>query len=268
MSKNDKSNWKLGMFVIGGLVLFFLAVYFVGKQQNLFGSNFELRSKFKTVSGLKVGNNVRFSGINIGTVSGIELLNDTTVVVVLTIQEEVRKFIKTDAVASIGSDGLVGDKILTISPGSAFNSKIIKENAIIPSTSPLEIEDLMKGVKKSVDNAEIITSQLAQFTYNINNGEGAMNKLLTDKSFAKKLDSTMSNLQSSTKGLSENMEAAKHNILLRGYFNKKEKAAEEKKQDELKKQKKRDKEILKKKEEQKEKEEEELKKKEDSISKK
>ena len=254
MNKEDKSNWKLGMFVTGGLLLFFLALFFIGKQQNLFGSNFELKSKFKTVSGLKVGNNVRFSGINIGTVSGIELVNDTSVVVILTIQEDVRKFIKTDAVASIGSDGLVGDKILTISPGSPFNSKIIKENATIASRSPLEIEDLMKGVKKSVDNAEIITSQLAKFTYSINNGEGAMNKLLTDKGFASKLDATMSNLQTSTKGLSENMEAAKHNFLLRGYFNKKEKEAEKEKEDSLKKLKK-----IKK---------EELKKREDSLSKK
>ncbi len=262
MNKEDKSNWKLGMFVMGGLLLFFLAVYFIGKQQNLFGSNFELKSKFKTVSGLKVGNNIRFSGINIGTVSGIELLNDTTVVVVMTIQEDVRKYIKTDAVATIGSDGLVGDKILTISPGSNFNNKIIKENATIASTSPLEIEDLMKGVKKSVDNAEIITSQLAQFTKSINNGGGAMNKLLTDKTFATKLDATMSNLQSSTKGLSENMEAAKHNILLRGYFNKKEKAEEKKKDSIIKVQKKKKDSINKINKKRKE----ELKNKEDSIA--
>jgi phospholipid/cholesterol/gamma-HCH transport system substrate-binding protein len=234
MNKEDKSNWKLGMFVIGGLVLFFLAIYFIGKQQNLFGSNFELKSKFKTVSGLKVGNNVRFSGINVGTVSGIELVNDTSVVVILTIQEDVRKYIKTDAVASIGSDGLVGDKILTIAPGSAFNTKIIKENGFIASTKPLEIEDLMKGVKKSVDNAEIITSQLALFTYNINNGDGALSKLLTDESFAAKLDSTMSNIESSTKGLNENMEAAKHNFLLRGYFKKKEKEKEKQEKARLK----------------------------------
>lgn len=246
MNTNTKSNWKLGAFIIGGLLLFVLAIYFIGKQQNLFGSNFELKSKFKTVSGLKVGNNVRFSGINIGTVSEIEMVSDTSVVVVLTIQEEVRKFIKTDAVASIGSDGLVGDKILTISPGSFSNNKIVKEGATITSVSPLEIDDLMKGVKKSIDNAEIITGELAQFSYKLNNGEGAMAKLMNDEGFAEKLDSTMSNLQSSTKGLSENMEAAKHNFLLKGYFNKKEREAENKRKEELKKQKKLQKEKQKK----------------------
>ena len=230
MSKDAESNWKLGMFVTGGLLLFILTIYFIGKQQNLFGSNFELKSKFKTVSGLKVGNNVRFSGINIGTVSEIELVNDSSVIVVLVIEKEVQKFIKTDARASIGSDGLVGDKVLTISPGTS-SKEVIKDNAFIKSTSPIEMADLMKSVKASVDNAEIITSQLAQFTYNMNNGKGTLFKLMNDKEFAKKVDATMTNLQSGTKGLSENMEAAKHNFLFKGYFNKKEKEEEKKKEE-------------------------------------
>lgn len=252
MNKDAESNWKLGMFVMVGLLLFILIIYFVGKQQNLFGSNFELKSKFKTVSGLKVGNNVRFSGINVGTVSEIGLENDTTVVVVLTIEEEVQKYIKADARASIGSDGLVGDKVLTISPGTSSH-EIIKNNAFIKSTNPIEMDALMKSVKASVDNAEIITGQLAEFTYNMNNGKGTLSKLMNDKDFAKKLDATMTNLQTGTKGLSENMEAAKHNFLLKGYFNKKEKEEKKKKEE------------LQKKEEKKE---EELKKKEDSIKKK
>ena len=252
MNKDAESNWKLGMFVMVGLLLFILIIYFVGKQQNLFGSNFELKSKFKTVSGLKVGNNVRFSGINVGTVSEIGLENDTTVVVVLTIEEEVQKYIKADARASIGSDGLVGDKVLTISPGTSSH-EIIKNNAFIKSTNPIEMDALMKSVKASVDNAEIITGQLAEFTYNMNNGKGTLSKLMNDKDFAKKLDATMTNLQTGTKGLSENMEAAKHNFLLKGYFNKKEKEDKKKKEE------------LQKKEEKKE---EELKKKEDSIKKK
>lgn len=252
MNKDAESNWKLGMFVMVGLLLFILIIYFVGKQQNLFGSNFELKSKFKTVSGLKVGNNVRFSGINVGTVSEIGLENDTTVVVVLTIEEEVQKYIKADARASIGSDGLVGDKVLTISPGTSSH-EIIKNNAFIKSTNPIEMDALMKSVKASVDNAEIITGQLAEFTYNMNNGKGTLSKLMNDKDFAKKLDATVTNLQTGTKGLSENMEAAKHNFLLKGYFNKKEKEEKKKKEELQKKEEKR---------------EEELKKKEDSIKKK
>jgi phospholipid/cholesterol/gamma-HCH transport system substrate-binding protein len=275
MNKDTGSNWKLGMFVIVGLILFILTIYFVGKQQNLFGSTIQLKSKFKTVSGLKVGNNVRFSGINVGTVDEIQLVTDSSVVVVLILQKDVQKYIKTDAIASIGSDGLMGDKVLTISPGTSSN-KIVKDNDFIASKAAVEMEDLMKSVKTSVDNAGLITGELAKFTSSMNNGngtlsklmndkelanslkltlanlevstnefskftsamnngKGALSKLVSDEQFAAKLDSTMSNLQTGTKGLSENMEAAKENFLLKGYFNKKKKA-EAKKLEDLKKQ--------------------------------
>ena len=272
MKKELEYTWKLGMFVIIGLVLFTGTIYYVGKQQNLFGSTFHLKSNFKTVSGLQVGNNVRFSGINIGTVSEIQLINDSSVVVNVLIDEQVQKFIKSDASASIGSDGLMGDKVLTISPGINSNT-IVKDNDYIASKTPIEMGDIMGSVQKSVDNAGVITKQLAEFSYKMNNGNGALSKLVTDEKFAENLkgtlsnleissnefakftlkmnndkgalsklvtdekmgitvDSTLTNLNTSMKGLSEIMEAAKHNFLFRGYFNKKQKI-EDKKQEEL-----------------------------------
>lgn len=233
MYKESGFTWKLGMFVTIGLVLFIGTIYFVGKQKNLFGSTFTLKSQFKTVTGLKVGNNVRFSGINVGTVSEILLLTDSAVVVKLVIQENVRRFIKVDAKASIGSDGLMGDKVLTIAPGTKSNS-CVKDNATIASIKAIEIEDIMKGVKTTVDNAAVITDELAEFSYKINNGKGTLSKLLMDEQMGNKLDATMTNLQKGTKGFSENMDAAKHNFLLKGYFNKKEKAAAKKQEEDQK----------------------------------
>jgi len=275
MNKEPGFRWKLGMFVTIGLVLFILTIYFVGKQKNLFGSTLHLRSQFKTVSGLKVGNNVRLSGINIGTVDEIDLITDTSVMVQLLIKKEVREFIKTNAMTSIGSDGLMGDKVLTISPGTPGNP-VVKDNDVLASKKAIEMEDVMSSVKTSVDNAGIITAQLAEFSHKMNNGNGALSKMMTDEgfsnslkstlanlqtssgefakfttkmndgkgalsklvsdeSFGNKLDSTMANLQSSTKGLSENMEAAKSNFLLKGFFKKKKKA-DAKKAADLKKQ--------------------------------
>ncbi len=255
--------WKLGMFVLLGVLLFVFTIYFVGKQKNLFGGTFALHAQFKNVSGLKVGNNVRFAGINVGTVDNIELINDTCVLVDLIVKDEIHSFIKTDANASIGSDGLMGDKVLTIYPGNN-SSRPINDNGMIASRNALEIEDLMRSIKISVDNAQVITGQLAEFTYKMNNGKGALSKLITDEDFSNslkgtltnleissnefakftikmnngksalsklvsdermgnKIDSTISNLQTGTKGLSENMEAAKRNIFLRGFFNNKKK---------------------------------------------
>ena len=238
MKKENGYMWKLGMFVTIGLLLLMATIYYIGKRQNMFGSTFHLKSQFKTVSGLKLGNNVRFSGINIGTVSNIEIVSDTSVLVDVVIKKEMQKFIKTNALASIGSDGLMGDKVLTISPGMFDDSLVfaqVKDNAFIPAKSAIEMDDIMYSVKNSVDNVDIITSELAEFTYKLNNGKGALSKLMTDERFGNKLDATMNNLQASSKGLSENMEAAKHNFLLRGFFKKKEKEAAKKKEEEAKK---------------------------------
>lgn len=268
MASESAFKWKLGMFVLIGLTLFASTIYFVGKQKNLFGSTIHLKARFNTVSGLQVGNNVRFSGINIGTVDQIELITDSSVMVTMVIRKAVQQFIKTDATASIGSDGLMGDKILAISPGAGITITV-KDNDQIASKSPVEMADVMNSLKASVDNAGIITNQLAQFSYKINNGNGALSKLISDEGFSNsikgtltnlqtstkefsqftsnlnngnlsdKLDSTMSNLQAGTKGLSDNMDAVKHSFLLRGYFKKQKKAdakkaAEVKKANELK----------------------------------
>ncbi|MGO4771855.1 MlaD family protein [Flavobacterium sp. W22_SRS_FK3] len=227
MDKQSGYTWKLGMFVTIGLLLFILAVYFIGKQQNLFGSTFRITSNFKTVSGLEIGNNVRFSGINIGTIDEIQLFNDSTVVVGMVIKDDVREFIKTDARASIGSDGLMGDKVLTITPG-VKSQTVIENNGRIASLSGIEMSDIMKSVKKSMDNVGVISEELAIFSHSMNNGNGALSKLIRDPGMADAMDNTLENLEKGTKGFSENMEAAKSNFLLRGYFKKKEKQKEEK----------------------------------------
>ena len=270
MKQNTTNTYKLGIFVIAGLSLFLITIYLIGKSQNLFGGTVAIKAKFNNVSGLKVGNNVRFSGIDIGSVENIEFETDSTVIVGVVIQKEVQKFIKTDAMASIGSDGLMGDKVLTISPGSNSNT-IIKDNSFLKSSKAVEIEDIMKSVKLSADNAGIITNELAMFTGKMNNNNGALSKLMTDPSFANSLTKTMSNLENSsnnfstfttkmnnkngilsklvndkklgqsldstiknletgTKEINETVKAAQNNFLLKGYFNKKKRAAAKKKE--------------------------------------
>lgn len=197
MNKEDLNKGKLGMFVVVGILLFIVTIYVIGINRNLFGSNFVLNSQFKNVSGLKVGSNVRLSGITIGSVSKIEFITDSLVLVKLLIKDKLQQFIKVDAVASIGSDGLVGDKVLIIEPGS--NSKsIVTDNGMIASNSTIEIEDVMKSVKKSAENAEIITHQLARFSLSMNDSNGLLSKLMIDKKFANSIDKTFKNIETST----------------------------------------------------------------------
>ena len=182
------------------------------------------------MSGLKVGNNVRFGGIAIGTVEGIQLMTDTSVLVDMSIKSEVRKFIKQDASASIGSDGLVGDRVVLISPGT-MNREPVKDNEVLVSQAPVETEQILAGLKTSADNAAMITQQLAEVAYKVNHGHGIISRLLGDSSMGNNLHATMVNFKKGSAGLNENMEAAKHNFLFRGYFKKKKKEEDKKKKE-------------------------------------
>lgn len=228
MNKNSNYVWKLGMFVLIGMVALVVAVYFIGQNKNMFGSTFSLKTHFNNVGGLQIGNNVRFSGINVGTVKDISFVSDSIVVVNMAVKEEVHKYIKTDAMASIGSDGLMGDKVLTISPGT-FSTKVVKDNTVIASSKAIELEDLMAGLKTSIDNAEIITTELAVFSSNMNNKNSVLSRLLNDEKLGRSVGNSLNNVEKASKELTELEAAAKENFLLKGYFKKKKKAEEKKK---------------------------------------
>jgi len=222
---SDKYKVRLGLFVAGGLALFVLAIFIIGKQKNLFNPVYKLSSTFYNISGLQVGNNIRFSGINVGTVDNISIINDSTVRVEMAVKREVKQFIKTDSEVGIGSEGLIGDRLLTITHGSA-DAQEAKEGQELASKEPVETDAIMASLKVTAGNAEIISQQLAEIMYKVNGGEGTLGRLIQDTSIAQNLNQTIVNLKKSSKGLDENMQAAKHNFLFRGYFKKKEKAAE------------------------------------------
>lgn len=230
MEHSQKFKVRLGLFIAGGLTLFVLAIFIIGKQKNLFNPVFKLTTDFHNVSGLQVGNNIRFSGINVGTVDNIKITNDSTVRVEMLIKKEVQKFIKTDCEVSIGSSGIIGDRLLVIGQGSS-DAKLAKEGQQLSSAEPVETDAIMASVQVTANNAAIISQQLAEITLKINSGSGMLGRLIQDSTFARNLTETMVNLKQSSKGLQENMEAAKHNFLLRGFFNKKTKEAEKKKKE-------------------------------------
>ena len=230
---SDKFKIRLGLFVAGGLALFVLAIFIIGKQKNLFNPVYTLHTTFYNVSGLQIGNNIRFSGINIGTVDNITIINDSTVRVDMSIKKEVMKFIKKDSEVAIGSEGLIGDRLIIITQGSS-NAPLAQDGQQLTSKEPVETDTIMASLQVTAGNAEVISQQLAEIMTKINGGEGTLGRLIQDTTIAENLNQTIVNLKKSSKGLGENMEAAKHNFLLRGYFKKKEKAAEQKAEEQKK----------------------------------
>ncbi|MDD5674951.1 MAG: MlaD family protein, partial [Chitinivibrionales bacterium] len=229
-----KFKTRLGLFIAGGLALFVVAIFLMGKQKNLFSPVFKLTTTFYNVSGLQVGCNVRFAGINVGTVDNIAIINDSTVRVDMLIKRNVQQFVKTDCEAGIGSSGIIGDRVLIISQGSS-EASAAKDGQHIASKEPTETDAIMASLKITADNAAIISEQLADITSKVNSGNGILSRLIQDSTLANNVNQTIVSLEKGSKGLNENMNAAKQSFFLKGYFKNKDKAAQKGKEEAIEK---------------------------------
>jgi phospholipid/cholesterol/gamma-HCH transport system substrate-binding protein len=227
MKKNTNNKIGLGLFVSIGVVLFVIGIYYVGQRQQIFRKTFRLSTIFKNVNGLQPGNNVRLAGIDVGIVDNIIQTTDTSVRVDMQIDERSREFIRKNAKASIGSDGLIGNKIVLISPGTNGEAGI-KSNDFIVSVTPIDMNDVLFKLKATGDTAYTIMSDLASIMKNIRMGKGTIGMLFKDSVFAGNLGAAMVNIKQGTQGFKQNMDAASHSILLRGYLKKKEKKEKDK----------------------------------------
>ncbi len=225
MKKASGNKIRLGIFVSIGFALLIGCIYLIGERQQLFSNTFQVSGIFKNISGLQIGNNVRFSGINVGIVDNIEQLTDTTVKVDMMINDDTRKFMKKNAKAIIGSDGLMGNKIVIITPGTN-GQKTLADNDVIATEQPVTMDDILIKLKVTGDNAATITSDLAVVMTNIREGKGTIGKLLMDTAMAKEVDQALTNIKQGAGGFKQNMNAASNNVLLRGYFKKKKKGDE------------------------------------------
>ena len=194
MERTSLEKLRLGIFVILGTALLVIAAYLIGNRQNMFGNTFTVHAVFKNVNGLEKGNNVRYSGIGVGTVKDIVMENDSTINVVMNIQENMIKHIKNDAIATIGSDGLVGSMIVNIVPGSGMGA-IIKSGDEIISYSRIGAEDMMSTLNVTSENAALLTADLLKVTAALTKGEGTLGRLLNDTLMAQNLEQTILNLK-------------------------------------------------------------------------
>lgn len=194
MKNTNSQKIRLGLFVIIGTILFVLAVYLIGQKQNMFQKTFTISAYFQNVNGLQKGNNVRYSGINIGTVKNIVMANDSTIKVDMNIEEGIIAHIKKNAIATIGSDGLVGNMIVNIVPGKGTD-EVISDGDIIASYSKIGADDILSTLSVSSENATILTSDLIKITDAMIKGKGTLAVLLNDTIMAKELRQSVTNLR-------------------------------------------------------------------------
>ncbi|MFW5943893.1 MAG: MlaD family protein [Bacteroidota bacterium] len=183
---------RLGFFIIVGITIFVTAIYIIGKQRNLFGNTFTINGVFKDVSGLKVGNNVRYSGINVGTVSNIQLLTDTLVKVQVTLEKKVHQFIREDSRMEIGTEGVMGNKVVNITSGTP-SAEVVEEGDFLGTIEAVKMDEILEELDKSSSNTTVITRNLAEITTKINQGEGIFGSIFTDTSFSNNLNKISNN---------------------------------------------------------------------------
>ena len=163
MEKSTSQKINLAIFVILGFLLFITTVYFIGNKKDMFNKTIPISAIFNNINGLQTGNNVRFSGINVGTVKQIIILNDSVIRVDMAIEKEVISHIKKDALASIGSDGLVGNMIINIIPGKK-STEIVSAGDIILSENKTTTDEILKTINSTSTNAKVITDNLVRIS--------------------------------------------------------------------------------------------------------
>jgi phospholipid/cholesterol/gamma-HCH transport system substrate-binding protein len=194
VEKEDvKQNAKLGAFVLGGLALFLIALFFIGSERNIFARTFQISAIFRNIEGLKEGDNVWLSGVKIGTVKKVQIITEGKVVVTLSLKDKQNEFIKKDATAFIGSDGLVGNKIVVIRTGKL--AQAIDDNDTINSLSPPDTQELINIAKEVGDNTKSLTTDLKKIASKINNGQGIVGELLNDGPLAQDFRKAVSTLK-------------------------------------------------------------------------
>ena len=199
MEKSTNQKIQLGIFVILGLAIFVAAIYFIGNKQNMFGKTTHLTAVFNNVNGLQVGNSVRYSGINVGTVREIIMLNDTMIRVTMVIEDKIIPHIKKNAIATITSDGLVGNMIINIIPGKGEGLSV-QSGDEINTYSRIRTDDILETLNVTNENAALLTADLLKITKQITQGKGTVGLLINDTLMAKDLKETMHYLKITGKG--------------------------------------------------------------------
>jgi phospholipid/cholesterol/gamma-HCH transport system substrate-binding protein len=193
-NEDVKRNIKLGAFVLGGIVCFLGALFYLGREGNLFNRTFTVSAIFKNVEGLKEGDNVWLSGVKIGTVQRVQIVSEGQVIVSLSLKDKQNEFVKKNATAFVGSDGLVGNKIVIIRPGTS--NQIIEDNDTINALSPADTQELLNIAKEVGVNTRSITDDLKLISARLNKGEGIFGELLRDGPISTELRQTIAALKS------------------------------------------------------------------------
>jgi phospholipid/cholesterol/gamma-HCH transport system substrate-binding protein len=208
MRNKGIENIKVGALVLSGLLFLILTLYMIGKNRSLLGKTFEITAVVHNVNGLVPGNNVRFKGIDVGTVKSIEVANDTLINVTMIIEEKMKPFIKKNALATIGTDGLMGNKLVNIN-SAPDHSSAVEEGDVIQSRNPVETDEMLRTLNITNNNIERISSNLYEISTKLNRSESLWS-LLSDSIISRDLKNAVADLRRAGRNTADLTQMAKN----------------------------------------------------------
>lgn len=209
MQYNRGKKVRLGLFILLGTLIFVAFFYLIGSSSKLFSKNITLHTTFPHVSGLRSGDHVRFSGIIVGTVSNLLITTDTSVVVDMSVERKMLRFIRKDSKVEIKPEALIGDKMLVIYSGTKEFGHV-KEGDYLETIGSVHLEDVVYQLSGELGKAEIIIKNLVDITDKVNQGDGNLGRILNDSSIAIKLDQSADNFVAITANLKDLSEQLKN----------------------------------------------------------
>lgn len=196
MANKKVNTTKLGVFMIAGVGFLVMLLYVIGKNQNLFGKTFALRAQFENVHGLMPGNNVRFAGIDAGSVKSVEVLNDTIIEVTLLVKTKMKKFIHRNAKISIATDGLIGNMVVNIEPSKILAPEV-DEGDVLQGVKGLNADEMLKVLNQTNNDIAAIAAGIRNTVIRINKSK-ALWDVLEDESLPANIRQSLQRLKAAT----------------------------------------------------------------------
>lgn len=225
MERNLAQEIKVGVAVLAATVVLGLVVFLLGGSTALLEDRYRLNASFQDISGLRVGAVARLAGIDVGEVTHIEFAQDVgerKVFVEFNLMESYRTRIREDSIASIQTEGVLGDKYIAITMGSP-DQRMLVHGDWIETEEPLEwlaymdkagdILDHSEGISRKVnamlgEDQDSARASLANAIFHLErliaemeNGEGLLHSLVYDKDLARSVKATAANLEQGSAGL-------------------------------------------------------------------
>lgn len=222
-----KRNLIVGLFVLASLGLFSVGLFMIGNRNEAFSRHVDYYAEFKDLSGLARGAKVQVSGMDAGQVVeiGIPRSPSSKFRVRIRVDERLSGLVRMDSIATIGTEGVVGDTFLLVASGSS-RIQAAPPQSTLQSKEPIEIADLLEqakgmvgdvdltvrngnGVLTSVGNnlnqtlsgAKTTLANVNEVVVGVKEGRGPAGMLLRDQAIAAQIRDTVANTQQATRNL-------------------------------------------------------------------